>query len=78
MNDHDLFVAHDRDRYWERVQRLVLRPRSMTLRAAKIVVDAAMLGIGCTEGDVRTRIAFEQSVDKNRELLHNLIDGGTT
>ena len=70
-----IILPRHQDEYWQRVQRLVLRPRSMTLRAAQIVVDAAMLSIGCTEGKVRTQIAFEQSVDKNRELLHNLIDG---
>jgi len=35
------------------VARLVLRPRSMTLKAAQVVIDAAMFGIGCVEGAVR-------------------------
>jgi hypothetical protein len=46
-----------REEYWRRVARLVLRPRSMTLRAARIVIDAAMFGIGCVEGEVRAKIA---------------------
>jgi len=54
------------DEYWKRVARLCLRPRSMTLRAAQIVVDAAMLGIGCTEGAVRTRIEEEQREKSRR------------
>ena len=37
------------DEYWKRVARLVLRPRGMSLRAAQIVVNAAMLRIGCLE-----------------------------
>lgn len=43
----------EREEYWKRVARLVLRPRSMTLQAAQIVIDAAMFGIGCVEGRVR-------------------------
>ena len=60
MRDALLYEARDRELYWERIQRLVLRPRSMTLRAAHIVVDAAMYGIGCTEGTVRKQIEEEQ------------------
>jgi len=41
--------------YEYRVMRLML-DRDMSHRAAKIVVDAAMYGIGCTEGRVRERI----------------------
>lgn len=33
--------------------------RQMSRRAAEIVVDAAMFGIGCTEGIVRDRIQKE-------------------
>lgn len=44
------------DEYWKRVARLVLRPRSMTLKAAQTVVDAAMFGKGCLEGTVRNQI----------------------
>ena len=66
MRDALLYKARERDLYWERIQRLVLRPRSMTLRAAHVVVDAAMYGIGCTEGEVRARIALEQK--ENHEV----------
>ena len=59
MRDAILYSMRERDEYWERVQRLVLRPRSMTLRAAKTVVDAAMYGKGCLEGEVRARIERE-------------------
>ena len=34
--------------------------RGMTARAATIVVDAAMFGIGCIEGEVRERIEKEK------------------
>ena len=52
MNDADLYRARDREIYWERIMRLV--ERGLTLRAAHIVVDAAMYSIGCVEGVVRT------------------------
>lgn len=61
------------DEYHKRVQRLV-NNRGMTLRAAETVVNAAMHAVGCTEGEVRERIAFEQSVAKNYELLERLAD----
>jgi hypothetical protein len=50
-------------RNWERDQRILhlMFLRGMTQRAATIVVDAAMFGIGCTEGDVRTRIEKEKT-----------------
>ena len=35
---------------------LHLVARGMTFRAATIVIDAAMLGEGCTEGTVRRKI----------------------
>ena len=54
MNDADLYRARDRKIYWERIMRLV--ERGLTLRAAHIVVDAAMYSIGCTEGKVREQI----------------------
>ena len=66
MRDALLYKARERDLYWERIQRLVLRPRSMTLRAAHVVVDAAMYGIGCTEGEVRDRIALEQKENHDK------------
>jgi hypothetical protein len=39
----------------ERITRLI-EDRQMTVRAAVTVVDAAMFGIGCTEGTVRKQI----------------------
>lgn len=47
------------EKRWERnhrVLRLVQGPREMSPRAAATVVDAAMFGIGCTEGTVREEI----------------------
>ena len=38
--------------------------RGMTSRAATIVVDAAMYGIGCVEGEVRARIEKEKHDQK--------------
>jgi hypothetical protein len=35
---------------------VLMANRRMTVRAARIVVDAAMYGIGCTEGRVRAEI----------------------
>ena len=43
----------------ERIIRLQTS-RGMTPRAATIVVDAAMYGIGCTEGEVRARVEKEK------------------
>jgi len=64
------------DEYWKRVARLVLRPRSMSMRAAQTVIDAAMFGRGCVEGTVRARIqeAFDRTVEKNKDLLRRLDD----
>lgn len=42
--------------YARRVLHLMFGPRRMVIRAAKIVVKAAMYGIGCTEGEVRAKI----------------------
>jgi hypothetical protein len=39
----------------------LMRSRGMTQRAATIVVDAAMFGIGCTEGDVRAQVEKEKT-----------------
>ena len=74
MNDAQLYKSKDRDEYWERITRLVLRPRSMTLRAAHTVVSAAMYGEGCIEGTIRAKMQseFEQSVSKNQDLLERL------
>ena len=46
--------------YVLRVWKLMESPRSMTLKAASTVVQAAMFGDGCIEGTVRTRIEEEQ------------------
>lgn len=46
--------------WFARVRSLMDR-RGMSYRGAKTVVDAAMFGIGCLEGEVRERIAKEQS-----------------
>ncbi len=40
-----------------------LKARGMTDRAARIVIDAAMYGIGCIEGVVRARIQKELEAD---------------
>ena len=66
---YDLRMTHDTrvmDEYWKRVARLVLRPRSMTLKAAQVVIDAAMFGIGCVEGAVREE--QQQRINKGEEL----------
>ena len=46
--------------YVLRVWKLMESPRSMTLKAASTVVQAAMFGDGCIEGTVRKRIEEEQ------------------
>jgi hypothetical protein len=38
----------------------LVKDRGMTYRAAETVVDAAMFGIGCIEGDVREKIEREK------------------
>lgn len=43
-----------------RITRLIETKPFMTPRAAAIVIDAAMFGIGCTEGRVRDRIQKEK------------------
>jgi hypothetical protein len=48
------------EEYWRRVAKLMLRPRSMTLKAAQVVVDAAMFGEGCIEDMVRAKIQAQQ------------------
>jgi hypothetical protein len=42
----------------ERATRIVklMATRNMTQHAATIVVDAAMFGIGCLEGEVRAKV----------------------
>ena len=44
---------------------LRLTSRGMTVKAATIVIDAAMLGEGCTEGVVRDRIQREQEAESH-------------
>ena len=47
--------------YMLRVWKLMDPPRSMSHRAAKIVVEAAMFGIGCLEGEMRKKIEQEKT-----------------
>jgi hypothetical protein len=47
-------IDWERLEYAYRVQRLT--DRGLTPRAARVVVDAAMYGIGCTEGRIREEI----------------------
>jgi hypothetical protein len=49
--------AKSRERF-ERIWHLV--EDGMAFRAARTVVDAAMYGIGCTEGTVREKIEREK------------------
>jgi hypothetical protein len=46
-----------RGEYVARIMRL--RDRGMTLKAAAVVIDAAMFGLGCIEGLARVRIQKE-------------------
>ena len=48
-------MTDTRPEYRERVANLIAF-RGMSDRAARIVVDAAIFGIGCTEGKVRDEI----------------------
>jgi len=48
--------------YASRIMRLTDPPRLMSSRAATIVVDAAMFGIGCTEGKVREQIEYNKQM----------------
>jgi hypothetical protein len=48
--------------YNRRIKELIAY-RGMTHRAAKIVVEAAMYGIGCTEGKVRAAIEYKKQAD---------------
>jgi hypothetical protein len=55
-----MMIKRDDPRFLEyilRLWKLMEYPRCMTLRAAQIVIDAAMFGIGCVEGEVRAKIA---------------------
>lgn len=50
----------------ERITRLI-EEKLMTPKAAATVVDAAMFGIGCTEGLVRERIEREKMNDAKQQ-----------
>ena len=50
----------------KRITALVEKPRCMTVAAATTVVDAAMFGIGCIEGQVRKKIQEELDAKANR------------
>jgi hypothetical protein len=55
-------------RVQERLTRIykLVKGRGMTFRAASIVIDAAMFGDGCIEGEVRARIEREQNEENRR------------
>ena len=42
---------------------LLVRDRGMTMRAAETIVDAAMFGIGCLEGEMRELRQREKNND---------------
>lgn len=50
----------DPDQYERRITELIVN-RGMTRRAATIVIDAAMYGIGCMEGRVREQIEAQKN-----------------
>ena len=52
-------MTDTRPEYRKRVANLIAF-RGMSDRAARIVVDAAMYGIGCIEGEVRARIEAQK------------------
>jgi hypothetical protein len=58
----------------ERATRIVrlMATRSMTQRAARIVVDAAMFGIGCTEGKIR------EQVEREKHFSHDHLPEGSS
>ena len=57
----------------EYVARLTaLIERGMTRRAAETVVDAAMFGLGCTEGTMRVKI--QAANDRAQNLLERMGD----
>jgi hypothetical protein len=67
----------------EYVARLTaLLNRGLTRRAAETVIDAAMFGLGCTEGAMREAIQigidmeknFSDSITMNRNLLERMGD----
>jgi hypothetical protein len=57
----------------EYVARLTaLLNRGLTRRAAETVVDAAMFGLGCTEGTRREEI--QKALDKSTDPTYNLLE----
>lgn len=57
----------------EYVARLTaLLNRGLTRRAAETVVDAAMFGLGCTEGAARE--AIQKALDKPTDPTYNLLE----
>lgn len=52
--------------YAQRILRLVNPPRMMSVRAATIVVEAAMFGEGCIEGKVRAE--QQKRIDAGEKL----------
>jgi hypothetical protein len=67
---HDLTTIREMKFHYElhgcerarRIMRLIVN-RDMSLRAASIVVDAAMYGVGCIEGEVRAEIERKKVLD---------------
>ena len=55
------YILHGCERA-RRIMNLIVN-RDMSLRAASIVVDAAMYGIGCVEGKVRDEIERKKVLD---------------
>jgi hypothetical protein len=53
------YVLHGCERA-RRVLRLIVT-RGMSLKGARMVVDAAMYGIGCIEGEVRNKIEAQKN-----------------
>ena len=54
--------------YSQRIMRLVDAPRLMSIRAATITVEAAMFGIGCIEGEVRSRIEAQKKKPTSEDV----------
>ena len=54
--------------YSQRIMRLVDAPRLMSIRAATTVVEAAMFGIGCIEGEVRARIEAQKKKPTSEDV----------
>lgn len=64
----DIYRPHTSDEKrseWARRVGQLIVVRGMSGRAARIVVDAAMFGIGCLEGTVRKQIEEESRGKEN-------------